>query len=122
MGSIEKLKHSLTAYGKMLKNAYIPGHKKTEIRMTMARMERELKRLQKEEMLERKKLQIEKTRSSIAKLRGSQRQGGGIGDAIERVLGPSPDYLGLSGGGRRRSSGRSKPRHEKNILGIDFDF
>lgn len=115
MGTIEKLKHGIKSYGMMLKNSYIPQHKKKQIRQSIASMEKELKRLQALEKLENARLRIDTVRARQNKVRGTQRKGG-ITGALESVLGPSPDYLGLygkkGGGGRRRN----------NDGGIDLGF
>lgn len=97
-----KLKQGIAAYGKMLKNAYIPSHKKKEIRMTKKRMERELARLESETKLENARLRLETTRARLNKVQRVSRPQSGL----MKWLSDSPDYLGIQGGGRRGGSRR----------------
>lgn len=93
----ERIKQGLKAYGHMLKNTYIPSHKKKKIRQTMASMQRELKRLQKEEQLETLRYKIAKKQQNISKLRGQTGGGSAYKRFENMILKDSPDYWGQMG-------------------------
>jgi len=114
-GTIEKLKHGITAYGKMLKNAYIPSHKKKEIRQTIASMEKEVKRLQAIEKLENARLRVDTVRARANKVRALAHPKSGFMKWLE----DSPDYLGTQGG---KGGGRKGGGRRRNNDGFNLDF
>lgn len=100
----KRIKAALSSYGHMLKNTYIPSHKKKQIRVTMKGLERELARLEKEEKIAQMQHKIAKTRTNITKL-NAQSKGPSAYSKLEKfILSGSPDYWG-GGKGKRRGGG-----------------
>jgi hypothetical protein len=114
-GTIERLKHGIKSYGMMLKNAYIPSHKKKAIRQSIKSMEKEVIRLQALEKLENARLRIDTTRARINKVRLQNKP---AQSGIMKWLTDSPDYLGLQGG--KRGGGGRQNRRRNNGGGIDL--
>lgn len=117
----ERIKSALSNYGHMLKNAYIPSHRKKKIRTTMKSLERELARLEKVEKIANIQNKIAKTRANINKL-NSQSKGPSAYSRFEKIImSGSPDYWGQMGGGGNRSRGRGRKR-SGGMLDLDFNI
>jgi hypothetical protein len=119
-GTISRLKQGIKNYGMMLKNAYIPSHKKKQVRQTIKQMEKEVIRLQALEKLETARLRVDTTRARINKIRSVVKPQSGI----MKFLTESPDYLGIQGGkgGGRRPSGRRRNNMGGSDFGLDFNL
>lgn len=114
----ERIKKALYSYGHMLKNAYIPNHKKKKIHMTMKGLERELAKLEKEEKIANMQARIAGTHAKIAKLKIQSKP---PPSALMKWLTESPDYLGSTSkggkGGKQRRSNNSN-----DGFGLDFKW
>lgn len=117
----ERIKSALSSYGRMLKDTYIPSHKKKKIRTTMKSLERELARLEKEEKIANVQSRIAKTRANIKKL-NSQSKGPSAYSRFEKIiLSGSPDYWGQMGGSGRKSKGGGR-RRSGDFMDLDFNI